>query len=56
VLVTPPGHNRVLYRISKEPPEVVVLLVEHRHDTCRPLPLAAHPDNRPLGTINASAQ
>ena len=32
------GTYRVLYRIRDEPPEVVVLRVEHRRDAYRPLP------------------
>ncbi len=29
------GTYRVLYRIAKAPPEVVVLSIDHRRDTCR---------------------
>ena len=32
------GTYRVLYRIRDEPPEVVVLRVEHRRDAYRPFP------------------
>lgn len=32
------GTYRVLYRIRDEPPEVIVLRVEHRRDAYRPLP------------------
>jgi mRNA interferase RelE/StbE len=32
------GTYRVLYRTRDEPPEVVVLRVEHRRDAYRPLP------------------
>lgn len=32
------GTYRVLYRIRENPPEVIVLRVEHRRDAYRPLP------------------
>ena len=32
------GTYRVLYRIPENPPEVIVLRVEHRRDAYRPLP------------------
>jgi mRNA interferase RelE/StbE len=32
------GTYRVLYRIREDPPEVVVLRIDHRRDAYRPLP------------------
>jgi mRNA-degrading endonuclease RelE of RelBE toxin-antitoxin system len=32
------GTYRVLYRIREDPPEVVVLRIDHQRDTYRPLP------------------